>query len=269
MVTLVGVAYRGDISLEDIKVEFKVEPIELPNAIGFGVREQVTLKGRISEAERVRLERASQYCPVGQALTKGSMEIEDEVRWSSGETISASPDPKALQPLEGDLPPIPVGTVTGRYLLDTKEYDETGTMVHEGEAKVTVKCENLTHTSRWIVLAGHSSKGLVPGPFPLAHGAWAASTVATLSRLLPQGAEDAGGLKVELVMAAGGGGVAQSQANAADGVVGRRPVLRRITVPGTPSTTPLSAVQAALQRDPISLAYQHGGILLHHEVVVE
>ena len=71
MVTVVGVAYRGNIPLEDISVDFEVEPIELPNSLGFGVREVVTLKGNISESERVRLQRASQFCPVGQALTKG------------------------------------------------------------------------------------------------------------------------------------------------------------------------------------------------------
>ena len=268
MVTVVGVAYRGNIALEDIKVDFEVEPIELPNAIGFGVRELVTLKGRISESERVRLQRASQYCPVGQALTKGSMEVEDEVRWSTGEVAAASPAPESLPQLDGALPAIPSGSVHGQYLLDTKEYDDAGKMEHEGEAKVSISCENLTRTSRWTLLGGHSSNGWVPPPFPLAHGAWAASTVSTLSRLLPQGTEDADGLSVELVMAAGGNR-GQSQANAAEGVVGRRRVLRRIIVPGTPSTTPIEAVQAALQRDPISLAYLNGGVLLHDEVVVE
>ncbi len=86
---MVGVAYRGHIALEDLQVDFEVEPVELPQSIGFGVREVVTLKGQISETERVRLQRAAQYCPVGQALTKGSMEIEDEVQWSSGEATVA------------------------------------------------------------------------------------------------------------------------------------------------------------------------------------
>lgn len=269
MVTLVGVAYRGNISLEDIKVEFNVEPLELPDPIGFGVRELVTLKGKISESERVRLERAANYCPVGQALTKGSMQIMDEVHWDSGDVMSATPAPEGLQPLEGDLPAISSGNVFGQYLLNTKEYDETGAMVHEGEAKVSVNCENLTRSSRWILLGGHSSKGLVPGPFPLAHGGWAASTVSTLGRLLLRDTEDVGALSVELIMAPGGGGRGQAQANAAEGVVEHRQVLRRIMVPGTPSTTPLSTIQAALLRDPISLAYQNGGILLNHEVVVE
>ena len=268
MVTVVGVAYRGNIALEDIQVDFEVEPIELPNAIGFGVRELVTLKGRISESERVRLQRASQYCPVGQALTKGPVEVEDEVRWSSGEVTAASPAPEALQQLEGALPAIPSGSVHGRYLLDTREFDETGAMVHEGEVKISVRCENLTRSSGWTLLGGHSSEGWVPPPFPLAHGAWAASTVSTLSRLLYQGTENADGLSVELVMTPGGSR-GQSQANAAEGVVGHHRILRRINLPGTPQSTPIEAVQAALQRDPISLAYQNGGVLLHDEVVVE
>ncbi len=70
---MVGVAYRGQIPLEDIKVDFEVEPVELPNAIGFAVREVVTLRGQLSETERLRLQRAAQYCPVGQSLTKGSI----------------------------------------------------------------------------------------------------------------------------------------------------------------------------------------------------
>lgn len=261
-------AYRGHIPLEDIKVDFEVEPVELSSAIGFGVREVVTLKGQISEAERLRLQRAARYCPVGQALTKGSMEVEDEVQWSSGEVTAISPAPEALQPLEGALPAIPPGSVHARYLLDTKEYDETEAMVHEGEAKVYVTYENLTRSSRWTLLAGHSSEGWVPPPFPLAQGAWAASTASTLSRLLPLGTEGADGLSVELVMAAGGNR-GQSQGNAAEGVVGHRRVLRRVILPGTPNTTPIEAVQAALQRDPISIAYRNGGVLLQDEVVVE
>ena len=268
MVTVVGVAYRGKIALEDIQVDFEVEPVELPQSIGFGVREVVTLKGQISEPERLRLQRAAQYCPVGQALTKGSMEIEDLVQWSSGETAVVFPTPEGLQPLEGDLPALLPGSVHGRYLLDTKEYDEAGVMEHEGEVKVYAISENLTRTSRWTFLAGHSSAGWVPPPFPLSQGAWAASTATTLSRLLPQDTQDCAGLEVELAVAARGGR-GQSQGNAAAGLVNRRRVLRRISVPGTPRTTPLETIQAALLRDPISMAYRSGGVLLHEEVVAE
>ena len=261
-------AYRGQIPLEDIIVDFQVEPVELPNAIGFGVREVVTLKGAISESERIRLQRAAHYCPVGQALTKGSMQIEDDVQWSSGETTAASPAPESLQPLEGGLPTVPPGSVHGRYLVDTKEYDENGGMVHEGEAKIYVSCDNLTRSSRWTLLAGHSSQGWVPPPFPMAQAAWAASTVTTLSWLLPEAAEGTDGLRVELAMA-GPGGRGQSQGNAAAGVVGHRRALRRLMVPGTPRTVPIELIQAALLRDPITLAYRNGGVLLQADVVVE
>ena len=268
MVTLVGVAYRGNIALNDITAEFQVEPIPDKSGMGFGVREVVTLIGDLTESERVRLERASNFCPVAQAMSKGSMQIKDEVRWSSGETKSASPVPDALPNLDASIPTIPFGTVSGMYLIETKEHDEAGKMIHEGESKVTIRFENLTRKSSSIVLGGHSTAGLVPGPFPLAHSGWASSTVATLSRLLPFGGNGADGLKAELFMAGIPGGSAEAQANASEGVVGYRDVKRRITVPGTPSDIPLKAVQAALLRDPMSITYQNGGVLLSHDVVI-
>jgi hypothetical protein len=159
--------------------------------------------------------------------------------------------------------------VHGQYLLDTKEYDESEGRLHEGEVKVYITCENLTHTSRWALLAGHSPKGWVPPPFPLAQGAWAASTVATLSQLLPQRTEHADDLCVEIVenAPAASANRGQAQINAAAGVIGHRKALRRVVLPGTPGTTPIETVQAALQCDPISMAYQHGGVLLHEVVV--
>ena len=257
-------ADRGKIALEDISVDFEVGPAGPSNGLGFGVKETVTLHGNISEQERVRLERASNFCPVGQALNKGSMKIEDEVQWSAGKLVPASSH-ESLHPLAGELIAIPSGTAHAQYLLDTKEYDDTGAMAHEGEAKVTVRFANLTRSSGSIFLAGHSSDGWVPGPFPMAHSGWAASTVATLSQLLPQ---TSGGISVELFMAPIPGGRDEAQSHAAEGVVGRRPVVRRITLPGTPQETPLEVVQAALLRDPISIAYKQGGILLEHNVVV-
>ncbi len=53
------------------------------------------------------------------------------------------------------------------------------------------------------------------------------------------------------------------------GVLGRRRALRRLIGPGTPRTNPIEVFQAALQRDPITLAYRNGGVLLQAEVVVE
>jgi len=39
-------------------------------------------------------------------------------------------------------------------------------------------------------------------------------------------------------------------------------------VTGTPENTILSGVREALLRDPISIAYRHGGVLLNHMVLV-
>ena len=71
-----GVAYRGRITLEDIRVDFEVEPIELPTGngfggIGFGVKEVVTLKGQISESERIRLERGFPILSGGASAHQG------------------------------------------------------------------------------------------------------------------------------------------------------------------------------------------------------
>ncbi len=266
---MVGVAYRGGIALEDIEVDFEVEPVERAGGIGFGVRERVTLKGNISEAERVRLQRASRYCPVGQALTRGSMMIEDEVQWRSGEVTAVPGNPGTLPKLEGTLPVIRPGTVHASYLLDTKEYDDAGNMEHEGEAKVYVITENATHTSRWTVLAGHSSPGFIPPPFPTAQAAWAASTATTLSRLLPLGSDhDPRDLQVEVGLTMTGGRDL-AQGSAAEGRVVHRNAVRRLIVPGSPRTMPIEAVQAALQQDPITNAYRDGGVLLDDQVVVE
>lgn len=261
-------AYRGGMPLEDIEVDFEVEPLERSGSIGFGVRELVTLKGDLSETDRVRLQRASRYCPVGQALTKGSMVIEDEVQWRSGEVTAIPSTETGLPALEGDLPAIQPGTVHGSYLLDTKEYDEDGVMQHEGEAKVYVTTRNLTHISRWTLLAGHSSPGLIPPPFPSTHAGWAASTVATLSSLLPLPEElDERDLQVEVGLNMAGGREL-SQGSAAEGRIVHRNAVRRIVMPGSPRTVPVNAIQGALQRDPITIAYREGGILLDEKVVI-
>ena len=265
---MVGVAYRGGISLEDIEVDFEVEPVERSGGIGFGVKERVTLKGNISEAERVRLQRASRYCPVGQALTRGSMVIEDEVQWRSGEITAISSTSANLPDLDGALPVIRPGTVHAGYLLDTKEYDDEGKMEHEGEAKVYIVTENATHTSRWTVLAGHSSPGLVPPPFPTAQAAWAASTATTLGSLLPLGDDhDVRDLQVEIGLNMTGGRDL-AQGSAAEGRIVHRNAVRRLVVPGSPRTMPIEAVQAALLQDPITNAYRDGGVLLDEQVVV-
>ena len=264
---MVGVAHRGGISLEDIQVDFQVEAMELGHTLGFGVRERVILKGQLSETERVRLERAARFCPVGQVLNKGALDIEDQVHWNSGEVSRVSRPLEQPPTLPGTGTLIPSGSVRGCYLLDTKEYDEDGGMAHEGEAKVYVTCENLTRSSTWTVLAGHSSQGFAPSPIPLVHAAWAASTATTLNRLLPCDIEAAGNSTVELSIPTSGGR-GDSQSNAAQGIVAPRQVVRRVKVPGSPETTPIQVVQAALWADPVSAACIPGGTLIEDEVLV-
>ena len=60
----------------------------------------------------------------------------------------------------GDIAIVPTGSVHGRYLLDTKEYGEDGGVAHEGEVKVAVVCENLTHSSLWTVFPMDGFRGL-------------------------------------------------------------------------------------------------------------
>ena len=63
----------------------------------------------------------------------------------------------------GDIAIVPTRSVHGRYLLDTEEYGEDGGVAHEGEVKVAVVCENLTHSSLWTVLAGHNFRWMGSG----------------------------------------------------------------------------------------------------------
>ena len=268
MVTVVGVAYRGGIPLEDIAVDFAVEPTAAADGPGFGVRETVRLKGNLSETERVRLERAVRFCPVGQALTKGSMQFADVVEWDNGERVSLSAADADDALLTGGLPALASGTVQARYLGDTQEYDAAGKMTDEGEAKIYLGTENQTRAGRWTLLAGHSSKGWVPPPFPTAQAAWAAATAATLVSRLPfRDDSDAAGLRVAVGLLMQGGRD-RAQGDAAAGNITRRPALRRLIIPGSPETMPAAAVAAALNRDPVTIAYRSGGVLLDEQVIV-
>jgi hypothetical protein len=109
VVTVVGVASRGQIPLQDIRVGFQVEPVASADARGFGVRKTVTLHGALSATEQRRLQRAAEYCPVGQLFTKGALTVEDQVacdakppnkgnhcRYGSGDKAASS---KARLPL--------------------------------------------------------------------------------------------------------------------------------------------------------------------------
>ena len=266
---MVGVAYRGQIPLQDISVDFQVEAVARPNARGFGVRKTVTLQGPLAETEQLRLRRAAEYCPVGQLFTKGALALEDQVTCS---TESARPEAVAqvarVLRRSSDIPqPFTPGAVRGRYLVDTKEYADSGVLQHEGEVKVYMTCENLTRSGRWTLLAGHSSEGWMPPPIPLAYAALAASTVTTLQQCVASEGWPLAGFHVEIVPQ-GAGNRDQAQVAAATGAINVRRAVRRVVLHGTPGTWPVQSLEAALQHDPLSTSFRQGGVLLGEQIVV-
>ena len=269
MVTVVGVASRGQIPLQDIRVDFQVEPVADADARGFGVRKTVTLYGALSATEQRRLQRAAEYCPVGQLFTKGALTVEDQVACDDEPTMpEVMASTTAGQQLS--LPPLPTcvpGAVHGRYLVETKEYDDRGMLHQEGEVKVYVTCANLSRTGRWTLLAGHSSEGWIPPPVPLAYAALAASTVATLQACMAPEAWTLAGFHVEIAPY-GAGNRDQAQTSAAAGTLNARRVVRTVVLHGAGSAVPTQAIKAALQQDPLSTSLRQGGVVLGEQVVV-
>lgn len=265
---MVGVAYRGQIPIQDIRVDFTVEAVAGPDARGFGVRKTVTLYGSLSETEQLRLRRAAEYCPVGQLFTKGALVLEDQVICSAESAApEAAQSARVLQRLADTPTPLPPGTVHGRYLIDTKEYTDSGMLQHEGEVKVYLTCANSTRPGRWTLLAGHSSAGWVPPPVPLAYAALAASTVTTLRQYVSPDAWPPAGFQVEIAPQ-GAGSRDQAQGNAAAGAINVRRAVRRVVLHGTPDTLSVQAIKAALQHDPLATSFHAGGVLLGEQIVV-
>ena len=269
MVTVVGVAYRGQIPLQDIRVDFQVEAVARPDAIGFGVRKTVTLQGPLSETEQLRLRRAAEYCPVGQLFTKGALALEDQVVCSAESAASetVAQVARVLQPSSDTPQPLAPGAVHGRYLAETKEYADSGVLQHEGEVKIYLTCENLTRPGRWTLLAGHSSEGWMPPPVPLAYAALAASTVTTLQQYVSPDAWPPAGFHVEIAPQ-GAGNRDQAQAAAAAGAINARRVVRKVMLHGALDAWPVQAIAAALQHDPLSTSFRKGGMLLGEQIVV-
>jgi uncharacterized OsmC-like protein len=267
VVTVVGVAHRGQIPLQDIGIDFQVEPVDGTDARGFGVRKTVTLYGTLSATEQRRLQRAAEYCPVGQLFTKGALVVEDQVAYGTERLApeAVAPGAQGLQPptLLTGAP----GAVHGRYLVETKAYDDSGVLLHEGEVKIYLTCTNRTRPGRWTLLAGHSSEGWVPPPVPLAYAALAASTVTTLRACLAPDAWPAAGWHVEIAPY-GAGNREQAQASAAAGTLNTRRVVRTIVLHSTPNTGLGQAIAAALQQDPLTASFRQGGVVLDEQVVV-
>jgi uncharacterized OsmC-like protein len=269
VVTVVGVAHRGQIPLQDIRVDFQVDAVVRPDASGFGVRKTIALKGPLSETEQLRLRRAAGYCPVGQLFTKDALAIEDQVTCSAQNSapeavLSAA---QVFQPPLDTFPACAPGAVHGHYLVDTQEYDDRGVLQHEGEVKLYLTCENRTRPGRWTLLAGHSSAGWMPPPVPLAYAALAASTVTTLRQFVPRKAWPSAGFQVEIIPQ-GAGNRDQSQVAAAAGTINTRRVVRKIVLHGAPDVSPVQAIEEALPHDPLALSFRSGGVLLGEQIIV-
>jgi uncharacterized OsmC-like protein len=269
VVTVVGVASRGQIPLQDIRVDFQVEPMAGADARGFGVRKTVTLYGALSATEQRRLQRAAEYCPVGQLFTKGALTVEDQVACDDEHTMpEAMASATAVQ--QPSLPTLPtgaLGAVHGRYLVETKEYDDHGVLHQEGEVKIYVTCANLTRTGRWTLFAGHGSEGWMPPPVPLAYAALAASTVATLQACMAPEVWTPAGFHVEIAPY-GAGNREQAQTSAAAGTLNARRVVRTVVLQGSGRTAPAQTIEAALQQDPLSTSFRQGGVVLGEQIVV-
>jgi uncharacterized OsmC-like protein len=269
VVTVVGVAHRGQIPLQDIQVDFQLDAVVRPDARGFGVRKTIALKGPLSETEQLRLRRAAEYCPVGQLFTKGALVIEDQVTCSAQNAApeAAVSAAQVLQPPLDTFPTCAPGAVHGRYLVDTQEYADSGVLQQEGEVKLYLTCENLTRPGRWTLLAGHSSVGWMPPPVPLAYAALAASTVTTLRQFVSREAWPSAGFHVEIIPQ-GAGNRDQSQASAAAGTINTRRVVRTIVLHGAPGVSPVQPIEEALQHDPLALSFRSGGVLLGEQIIV-
>jgi uncharacterized OsmC-like protein len=263
----VGVAHRGQIPLRDVSVELEIRPKQTDGEEQIGVHEKVILKGPLEQAHRERLERTMDYCPVGQLFGRGIVSIEDTIDdLTEPAVMPALNSPVCSSKSLGFLP----GTIRACYLPETKVWkDISGKPVleHEGEVKLYFSCASPSGPRRWVMLSGHTLSWN-PIPMHLAVGGLAASTVMTLRQSLPPRQWDHGRLQVEIKMERSSGGRQNAQAAAADGVVRKYHLLRRIILSELRTGITAKAIHAALEQDPVSRYFRDGNILLDKEIVV-
>jgi uncharacterized OsmC-like protein len=265
-VTVTGVAHRGKIPLEGLDIDFRLERVSTPGSAGFGIHKKLILKGTLSETEVVRLRRAANFCPVDQLFTKGALEMEEHIEWASGDTDTLTLTATDAAPLENAPPDVVAGEVRCTHLVDTKVYADDGALF-EGEVKSYLSCDDSTRQGHWVAVSGHSFGKWVPAPVPLTLAGLAASTAATLRRALVERGIASEGMSVE-VGTIGTSDRGRAQANADAGNVRERKAIRRIKVPGDPSSVPLDVVRAALIDDPLTRAVRSGGVILSEDVEV-
>lgn len=274
---MVGVAYRGNIPLDHLDIEFEVGASSADDAPRTGVKKTITVTGDLTREHLVRLNRASDFCPRGQEWTKRVTTIEDHVDFATGGAAAYArddPHPSAV----GTLPDrdsaaliFPPGRVHSRHLRETKEWGEDSgkrILAHEGEVNVYFSCEGQKRPHRWAVLGGHTSQGWGPSPVDFHNGALAASAVATLRRLVAPEPVAYDDLAVTIESEGhGGSGRANAQSTAAEGQLRQRRVIRKVVTGGPLRDVPPDAIYAALQSDPISRFIREGDILLSEQLV--
>lgn len=156
IVTCIGVATRGGIPLSDVEVDLNIQPAG--GVLGFGVRKTVRFHGALSSTEQARVVRAAEYCPVGQAMTKGAFLIRDEVTLTEGASVPSGAAPLGFtEPSRSFDSP---GMVEARYLPDTQALDGAGVLLHEGEVKLYLRCQNGHREGRMMIVSGHSARWL-------------------------------------------------------------------------------------------------------------
>ena len=246
----------------------EVNPKQGDGGDSFGVREKVILKGQIDEAQKQRLDRTTDYCPVGQLFGKGIVSIEDQLEYQTTPANAASVEPApVLQQISGLLAP---GTIQARYLPETKVWgsgSDDRMLEHEGEVKLYFQCQSFTGVRRWVMLSGHTLSWN-PIPMHLATGGLAGSTVATLRQAFAPTPLGPAELQVAVEMARGSGGRQNAQAAAVNGVVRKYQLVRKITLGGVLSGVPAALIHRALEKDPLSRYYREGNIPLEKEIIV-
>jgi hypothetical protein len=256
------VAYRGQVPLEGVSTELRVEEDTQASPLDFGVRHTVRFEGRFTEAHRQRLERAVGYCPVGQLFTKGSLQVDDQIVWQPRAGVSLVSDAEAAP---GKQPRAVPGVVWGRHLRETMEWVD-GKMTQDGQVAAYMSSRDPAHHGNWTQLIGHTSESWVTPPVPLTLGAVAASTVVSVRHLFPAVDGPQPAFRVE-ISSTGNREIAQPAAAA--GTLTPRPAVRLVVVYGEASAALAAAIREAVAHDPLTTRLHQGNALLSEEIIIE
>ncbi len=244
IVTIAGVASRRGPDLRDMTVAFDVRR----RAERFAITQRTTLDADLSDVDRERMTRTARHCPVGKLFTRHAL------------AISTADGPRFLE-----------GTVTARWIPDTREWGETDgrrVLQEEGEARIQIEGTRGPRLQRWGLLGGHSRAGWVPRPSSFATAGLAASTLMTLRARAGTLGIDPATLHVEVRALSDipSGGKSASQDRASEGETPQVRWLRHVTVAGTERAT-REAILEAMRLDPIFALSRQADLLDADEVV--